>query len=226
MEMMALRVIENGGFISYRTEGDGSQSPYELNITWYSAINSYNKKETDELQVKRYLASRAIALILQGVPGIYLHGLLGSKNDAEAVIEDEQTRSINRKSLNKTELIRALLDPATTTYKVSYKLAGLIMSRSHRKAFHPNAKQRIIEAEECFFTVLRTSNDSMEHILAIINVTNKNQRFNFEQINLPVSSDKWKDIISKKEFNTANDIISLELEPYDIFWLKPVSERK
>jgi len=226
IEMMALRVIENGGFISYRTEGDGSQSPYELNITWYSAINSYNKKETDELQVKRYLASRAIALILQGVPGIYLHGLLGSKNDAEAVIEDEQTRSINRKSLNKTELIRALLDPATTTYKVSYKLAGLIMSRSHRKAFHPNAKQRIIEAEECFFTVLRTSNDSMEHILAIINVTNKNQRFNFEQINLPVSSDKWKDIISKKEFNTANDIISLELEPYDIFWLKPVSERK
>jgi sucrose phosphorylase len=224
IEMMALRVIENGGFISYRSEGDGSQSPYELNITWYSAINSPNKRENDEIQVKRYLASRSIALILQGVPGVYLHGLLGSKNDAEAVIEEEQTRSINRKSLNKKELIRALLDPATTTYQVSYKLASLIMKRSRRKAFHPNAEQEIIEVEECFFTVLRTSIDSMEHILAIINVTNESQLFEFEQRKLPVSSDKWRDIISKKEFNITNDIIRLELKPYDVFWLKPVSE--
>jgi sucrose phosphorylase len=224
IEMMALRVIENGGFISYRSEGDGSQSPYELNITWYSAINSLNKKENDEIQVKRYLASRAIALILQGVPGIYLHGLLGSKNDAEAVIEEEQTRSINRKSLNKKELIRALLDPATTTYQVSYKLVSLIMKRSHQKAFHPNAKQEIIEAGEGFFTVLRTSTDSMEQILAIINVTNENQLFKFEQTKLPLSSNKWRDIISKQEFNTTDDIIRIELKPYDIFWLKPVSE--
>jgi sucrose phosphorylase len=95
IERMALKVIENGGFISYKTESDGSKSPYELNITWYSAINSPDDKESDEIQVKRYLASRAIALVLMGVPGIYLHGLLGSKNDAEAVIEDEETRSIN-----------------------------------------------------------------------------------------------------------------------------------
>jgi sucrose phosphorylase len=223
IEMMALQVIENGGFISYRSETDGGQSPYELNITWYSAINSPNKKENDEIQVKRYLASRAIALVLRGVPGVYIHGLLGSKNDAEAVIEEEQTRSINRKTLSKRELIRALLDPVTTTYQVSYKLANLIMRRSRQKAFHPNAFQEIIDTGDCFFTVFRSSINGTEHILSIINVTNKNQMFELHQNKLPDSFKKWKDIIHHQELNTSDDLIRIELKSYDIIWLKAIS---
>ena len=94
IEQMSYKVLEHGGFISYKKNSDGSESPYELNITWYSAINREDANEPVELQVKRYLASRAIAMVLMGVPGVYLHGLLGSKNDAEAVIEEKETRSI------------------------------------------------------------------------------------------------------------------------------------
>jgi hypothetical protein len=39
IEMMALRVVEHGGFISFKDNGDGTASPYELNTTWYSALN-------------------------------------------------------------------------------------------------------------------------------------------------------------------------------------------
>ena len=33
IEMMSLKVIENGGFISYKNDADGMVTPYELNIT-------------------------------------------------------------------------------------------------------------------------------------------------------------------------------------------------
>jgi sucrose phosphorylase len=220
IEMMALKVIENGGFISYKDEEDGSESPYELNITWYSAINEEDKKESDDFQVKRYLASRAIALVILGVPGIYLHGLLGSKNDAEAVIEEEQTRSINRKNFNKRELIRALLDPTTTTYKVVYQLANLIMKRIRQKAFSPNAVQRVFDVSDYCFTVLRTSVDKSEHILTITNVSDKEQEIRITKNQLRLSFDNWLDLIENKDYQIKNNELSIKIEPYGIRWLK------
>jgi sucrose phosphorylase len=222
IEMMALKVIENGGFISYKNESDGSETPYELNITWYSAINGEDKKESDDFQVKRYLASRAVALVIMGIPGIYLHGLLGSKNDAEAVIEEEQTRSINRKNINKRELIRALLNPATTTYKVVYQLANLIMKRNRQRAFSPNAAQRVLDVSEYCFTVLRTSVDKSEHILAITNVSEREQEIRIakKQLNLPYEN--WLDLIENKDHRIENNELSLKIEPYGIRWLKQI----
>lgn len=220
IEMMALKVIENGGFISYKKESDGSDTPYELNITWYSAINPENRKESDDLQVNRYIASRAIALVLMGIPGIYLHGLLGSRNDAEAVLEEEQTRSINRKTLNKMELIRALLDPNTTTYKVVYRLARLIMKRTHQKAFSPNAAQRILDLSHKLFTVFRSSVDGQEHILAITNITPQKQNLKISSKQIGLSINTWNDILNNKEYEFSNNELYIEIEPYGLMWLK------
>ena len=55
------RTVAHGGFVSYRSNGDGTQSPYELNITWYSALNKEGNGESQALQVARFLAARAIA---------------------------------------------------------------------------------------------------------------------------------------------------------------------
>jgi len=222
IEMMSLKVIENGGFISYKNDADGMVTPYELNITWYSAINQEDKRENIDFQVKRYIASRSIALVLMGVPGIYLHGLLGSKNDAESVIEEEQTRSINRKNIKKSELIRALLDPNTTTYKVSYQLAVLIVKRTHQKAFSPTAAQKIFQVSEAFFTVLRIPEEEEQSVLSMINVTPKGQFFSLdlEQIGLPYT--RWKDIISDMKISTDGNKLQFKVEPYGIYWLKPL----
>jgi sucrose phosphorylase len=35
--------------VSYKSAADGSDVPYEINITWYSALN---KEDSDETQVK------------------------------------------------------------------------------------------------------------------------------------------------------------------------------
>ena len=98
------RTIAHGGFVSYRSNGDGTQSPYELNITWYSALNREGSGESQGLQVARFLAARAIALALRGVAGIYLPTLFGAKNDTEAVLGGAEKRTINRRTYDEARL--------------------------------------------------------------------------------------------------------------------------
>lgn len=224
IEMMSLKVLEHGGYISYKKNSDGSESPYELNITWYSAINREDADEPDDLQVQRYLASRSIALVLMGVPGVYLHGLLGSKNDAETVLEQRDLRSINRKIIRKSELVRALEDPNTTTHKVSFRLAAMIRKRNREKAFHPNAPQQVLKVADAFFVVHRTTIDGKEHILAITNVTHYNQYFRCDLSLLKISPKEWHDILSGRIVAAANNVLSFSVKPYEIFWLKAVME--
>ncbi|MFQ5708192.1 MAG: sugar phosphorylase [bacterium] len=220
IEMMALRVLEHGGFISYKDNGDGTVSPYELNITWFSAINREDAHEPTEFKVKRYLASRAIALVFMGVPGVYLHGLLGSKNDAEAVLEEQQTRSINRKNISKRELLRALNDPTTSTSMIVNEFEKMIRKRIHEKAFHPNAKQRVFAVAEAFFALLRTSTDEQESILTVTNVTNQEQLFEIDLTRLGLRTNAWHDLLSEKKFTSSDNKLSIPCGPYEVFWLK------
>ena len=60
----------HGGLVSYRDNGDGTTSPYELNTTWWSAVNDEAAGEPPALQVDRFLATRSIPLVLRGVPGV------------------------------------------------------------------------------------------------------------------------------------------------------------
>ncbi len=220
IEMMTLRVLEHGGFISYKAEGDGSESPYEMNITWYSAINDENKKETDDIQIQRYLASRAIALVIMGVPGIYLHGLLGSKNDADAVLEEADRRRINRKTIKKRELLSALEDESTKIYQISSRLVRLIYYRIRQKAFHPNAGQKILNLSNKVFSVLRTSIDQKERILALTNISDMMVNLQIDLENLGTNGNEWFDILSKRNFTAVNDKLDVALDPYEIIWLK------
>lgn len=223
IEVMALKVLEHGGYISYKAEGDGTQSPYEFNITWFSAINNEDAGEPRELQVSRYVASRAIALVLMGVPGVYIHGLLGSKNDAELVIEERQTRSINRKNINKEELLRSLESPQSTTFLVTVKLIRLIQKRIHEKAFHPNAGQQILNLSESLFCVLRTAVDNSERILSIINITAFPQKILLDMNKIDIDDSAFIDLVSQKKYQVDDGKINMQLNPYQIVWLKNIS---
>jgi sucrose phosphorylase len=226
IEMMALRIVENGGFISYKAEGDGREIPYELNITWYSALNRDDSGESRKVQIKRYLASRAIALVIMGVPGIYLHGLLGSKNDADAVLEEGHTRSINRKTISKKELIAALDDKSSNIYIVASGLTRLIQYRIKEKAFNPNADQEILKLSDYAFAVLRTSLDRKERILALINVINNPVSLDLSGVNLNGSSEIWTDILSDNIFTLGRIDSLISMNAYDILWLKQGDWRK
>ncbi len=220
IEMMALKVLENGGYISYKDDGDGSVSPYEMNITWWSAINNEDADEALTLQVDRYIASRATALVLMGVPGIYLHGLLGSKNDAELVIQEKQTRSINRKNIDKNELLKRLENPDSRESMVSRRLTKLIRIRIKEKVFHPNAPQKILSISPVLFTVLRFTKDKKEALISIINISGEAQRVEIPLNETEVKTLSWHDLIGNKTYRVKDKSLHLQLKPYQIIWLK------
>ncbi len=118
MGFLIEKAKEHGAFISYKTE-DGDDKPYEVNTTWYSALNMDDGGEDLAYQVKRYVASRSIALALRGVPAIYFHGLIGTRNDIEAVLRTKSKRDINRKVLHEEDLLDELKDPTANSFKSS-----------------------------------------------------------------------------------------------------------
>ncbi|MDX1639962.1 MAG: alpha-amylase family glycosyl hydrolase, partial [Balneolaceae bacterium] len=79
-EYMIQAVYKREGFVSYKRNSDGSESPYELNITYFDAFSEPGADD-DSAQVRRYLCSQAIMLALKGVPGIYFHNLTATRNN-------------------------------------------------------------------------------------------------------------------------------------------------
>ncbi|MBD3226182.1 MAG: sugar phosphorylase [Caldithrix sp.] len=220
IDWMGLKVIEHGGYISYKDNGDGTESPYEFNITWFSAINNLDADESLELQVDRYIASRSIALVLRGVPGVYFHGLLGSRNDAELVIEERQTRSINRKTINENDLVQALESPQTSTHQVTTRLVKLIRKRIQQPAFHPNASQKILNLGKSFFAVLRTARDDQSAILAITNVAGRPQSTAFHLNKDLKKFDQVTELISDTTISATGQQLQLNFKPFQVMWLK------
>ena len=222
IELIDKHVIEHGGLISYKDTGDGKKSPYEVNITWYSAVNRDGTDEPIDFQIKRFLASRSIALALMGIPGVYLHGLLGSKNDTEAITEGKSARSINRKTLNKNALIEALSDQNSTTYKISNSYGKMIRTRTSEKAFHPMASQKVLHVSDAVFALLRTSVSSKENILAITNITDKIQHPEIDVSELGLETTEWFDILSETPFYSPEGELRFHINPYDVLWLKAI----
>ena len=220
IEMMALRVVEHGGFISFKDNGDGTTSPYELNSTWYSALNREDCDETMDFKIKRFLASRSIALVMMGVPGIYLHGLFGSKNDADAVLDEGQTRSISRRSFDQESLYQTLDDPDTSTHKIAYGFGDMTALRAREKAFHPNAEQRVLKVSDALFALVRTSIDEKEQIICVTNITSRDQQITIDLSEQGLNTRSWLDILSEHLFMADGDVLDLDLPPYQVLWLK------
>lgn len=217
---MAARVLDNGGHISYRTEVDGTVSPYELNITWWSAINRDRADEDEGLRVRRYLASRSIALALMGVPGIYLHGLLGSENDTRTFLEERDRRAINRATLGKNDLLRSLDDSSSRTARVFGGMRAMLLARSGEKCFHPNAPQRVLDADSGLFVLLRSAADGSARLLAATNVTGRPRelRLNTGEAGLPEA--RWTDILDGSAFGGEGGSLAIAIEPYGVRWLR------
>lgn len=215
---------EHGGLISYKTGENGKDVPYEINITWYSAMNLEDTDETVEFQVKRFVASRAVGLVLQGVPGIYLHSLFGSRNDREAVKHTKSKRAINRTVLSGEAIYKALEDPRSQISILGRKLGRLGSIRTTNRPFHPNGPQKILKLAPELFTVFRSSPEGDQHILSIINIANKVVHAKVQLSEIGIEEKYWKDLVGKAKWIADNGALDIILEPYDVIWLQPLSE--
>ncbi len=172
------------------------------------------------MQVKRFLVSQAIMLSMAGIPGIYVHNLLGSRNFEEGVINSGHARSINREKLDLASLDSELADSTSLRHAVFSGYAHLLSHRINEKAFHPNGAQTILDLEDSVFCMMRTSPDGKESVLALHNVSNKHLTLNLkpEQLKI-VDHGYFQDILTDKTFSIQPEIC-IELSAYEILWLK------
>lgn len=224
IEFIIQKAREHGAFISYKT-GDGGEEPYEINTTWFSALNLDNNGEDITFQVKRFVASRSIALVLRGVPGIYFHGLIGTRNDVDAVLKTKSKRDINRQVIDEHRLLADLNDPDSKLAYLLRKLGRLLDIRVQQTPFHPNGEQRILTLAPEIFGIFRTSPQRDRHILALTNVSNRPCGAEIAQEELGLFETQWYDLVGRRGWTAREDgSLAIALQPYEVAWLTPFRE--
>jgi len=74
-----------GGKISWRTV-EGGAKPYEINIALIDAFKgTFIEPDEPEGVLNRFLCAHTIMFGLEGIPGLYIHSLLGTGNDYEGL---------------------------------------------------------------------------------------------------------------------------------------------
>lgn len=223
IEFLVAQAQLHGAFVSNRATASGDQ-PYEINATWYSALNQENTGETREFQVQRYMASRAVALVLKGIPAVYLHGITGTRNDIRLALATQIKRDVNRSSLDLGMLQRLLADPSSKLHLLSEQWRRLLRTRISHAAFHPNGAQRVLNLHSGVFSVLRSSPGDEYRVLCLINVTPATQRVTVPETDLHIQSGIWTDLLGGRGWRVRRARLGVDLAPYEVLWLAPLVE--
>ncbi|WP_251548935.1 alpha-amylase family glycosyl hydrolase [Neobacillus muris] len=166
------KVLENGGKVSYKNNPDGTQSVYELNINYSDALLNKEEDLTEELQVQKILAAHSILLSVIGVPAIYYHSLLGSRNDEKGYLESGINRRINREKLEYNRIVTEL-EQDSRRKQIFEGMKKLMAIRQQHGAFSPYAPQEVLDLGEQVFALKRTNQDTGEDLYFIVNVSSE-----------------------------------------------------
>lgn len=181
IEALVAQTQAHGGLISYKQNPDGTQSPYELNISYFDALSDPAAEEARVRQVDRFMAAQAIMLCLRGVPGIYFHSLFGSRNWRAGVQASGHKRTINRQKVERSSLEAELADADSLRGQVFGRYRDLLAQRRALPAFHPHGEQEILDAGRGVLAVMRTAPDGACRVLCLQNVTASPQTFTLRQ---------------------------------------------
>jgi len=209
---LAQRVRERGGLVSVKSDVGGGESPYELNVSLFDALADPGAPEADG--VRRLLAAHALMLAMPGVPGIYVHSLLGSRNDREALAATGRARSINRGRFDLATLEAELADPDHRRSQVLRGMRRLLRARAGHPAFHPQAPVAWPDAPAPVAAVLRRAGGS--EVLAL-------QSFGREGLRVDGTT-----LIGRAWPAGARDLLAgapvpngdLHLAPFDVRWIE------
>ena len=225
IEMLSEHVVHQGGFISEKTNEDGSSSPYELNINYFSALKGIEAQESESMRIDRFIAAIAIMVCLQGVPGIYIHSLLGSENYLDAPDLDTHPRKINREKLDYYTLCTELNDPTSRRSHILTRCLQLLHIRQKETAFRTVSHQKVLDStHKGILALLRISREQPSSVLCLINVTATPQKIDTScvlsqisrELNHPPLSG-WQSLLTENRTYTA---LPSHLGAYEVMLLK------
>ncbi len=208
IEHMVEKIQEFGGLVSYRNTPQGKK-PYELNCSFIDMLSA--PSDSDNLRAKRMLVTQAATLAMPGVPGIYFHSLVGSRNYHEGVKLTGVNRTINREKLNIDRLNEELNVPGSLRETLFNGYIHLIKIRTSHKAFDPFIHFEFLQLHDGIFAIYKKS--AGEAILTL-------HSFSDAHINCPLP-----EFVPEKVFELVSetDIVqkgTLPIPAYGIMWLK------
>jgi sucrose phosphorylase len=204
-----------GGHVSYRALEDGLQKPYEINISLFDALQG-TVRGPDEHGIDRFVCAHAIMLGLEGIPGIYIHSLVGTRNDYQRMENTGHYRALNRHQWDFDALQTALGDESSHHAEVFRQIKALLAIRSRQSAFHPNATQFTLHLGSALFGYWRQSMNRRQSIFCISNITDQPQVVGLSDINL-IDTEDWQDLIGGEQYVSRDGL--LQLAPYQTVWI-------
>jgi sucrose phosphorylase len=220
---MASRTEALGGNVNVKSNPDGSQSPYELNINYLDALGDPTEEEDQELIARRFLASQAIMLALKGLPGIYFHSLFGSRGWPEGVVQTGRFRTINREKLNRDQLERDLDNPRSLRHLIFNGYRELLQQRTKNPAFHPHGEQQVVFCHRAVFALLRSAPDLSSSVLCLHNVSSNLQRLSIDLSATPITgSARLVNALDGVSYRIGSGgKLELSIQSYGVLWLVP-----
>ncbi|CZB12856.1 Putative sucrose phosphorylase (EC 2.4.1.7) [Candidatus Synechococcus spongiarum] len=213
---LLMRCEERGGLVSHRTEADGSLSPYELNIAWWSAMAG-PATTPGRLQLERFLASQLLVMSLPGVPAFYLPTLLAAGNDHPTYRKTGCRRDLNRPQIDLQALRQHLENSDSPAAIIRVLMAHALGIRAQVPGFHPEAPMTLLSPERNDMVVLQRGHRDDPGAVWVV------QSFREEAVELQVSllsaqHDRgWRDRLSQRTLAGSR----LVLSPYEVLWLQP-----
>ncbi len=217
---LMLKTLEHGGRISYKSAPGSPTTPYEMNISWYSALNNeIRPEESRELRVRRFLASRFLAVSVgKGIPATYFPSLFGATNNYPGFNKSRSNRDLNRPVIREPEIKRALADPNSRESMVFRSFTGMLAKLRKQEELDPRCPTAVAAYNNnVLMTVRRSFDDFDKAAVLVTNASKKKQEIRLSPAKLKMKGKRFQDIISGKKFGGN---VSLTLPAYGYAFIK------
>jgi len=207
---------KRGGLVSHRRLSNGDDKPYELNISWWSAMED-SSRDSNRFQFERFILTQLLVMALKGVPAFYLPALLASENDIKSFSMTGQRRDLNREKFKLDNLLSVLNNPESNANKNLKYLRNAMNVRSELKQFHPSSEMKCLSKGRSDIVVIKRSKGP-ESVFAIHNMTENKINYQLNDNDLPKIIDNdfnTQDFLTSKKYNWKN----ISLDPFQVIWL-------
>ncbi len=210
---------KRGGLVSHRRLSNGEDKPYELNISWWSAMED-SSRDSNRYQFERFILTQLLVMSLKGVPAFYLPALLASENDIKSFSMTGQRRDLNREKFKSDNLLPVLNNPESNANKNLKYLSKAMDVRSVLKQFHPCSEMKCLSKGRSDIVVIKRGK-GQGSIFAIHNMTGNKINYQLNDNDLPqiiVNDFNMRDFLTSNKYNWKN----ISLDPFQVIWLGPL----
>ncbi len=207
---------KRGGLVSHRRLSNGEDKPYELNISWWSAMEDPGR-DSNRFQYERFLLTQLLVMSLKGVPAFYLPALLASENDIKSFSMTGQRRDLNREKFKAEKLSAIFKNPESYANKNLRYLRNAMDVRAKLPQFHPNSEMECLSKNRGDIVVIKRGIGS-KSVFTFHNMTENKINYrlgDYDSTSMIKNDLNMEDYLTSKKYNCNN----IQLDPFQVIWL-------